>query len=67
MKRIGACKEEDLSKIEKKVEDEDVRHIILVHAHLKPEEKLVESLDLEYELVRKEDLVGAGARLYNTQ
>lgn len=64
--RIGTCKSEDLPVIEKKVRDDGLRRVILVHAHLKPEDKLVEGLDREYDLVRKKKLVGAGARLYNT-
>lgn len=66
MARMGACKEEILPDIERRVRDDGLDRMILVYAHLKPEEKLVESLDRAYDLVCKKKLVGAGARLYDT-
>lgn len=64
---LAACKNEDMQEIEQRVESGDYRYVVFVRAHLRPEEELFEALDEEFEPVRREKLVGAGARLYEVR
>lgn len=64
---VPACKADDLQDIGERIGRGDYRRLIFVRAHLKPETELLESLDREFELVRQDKLVGAGARLYEVR
>jgi mannosyltransferase len=61
---VGACGADRIDAITNAVERGAHESVILVHAHHRPGEKLLEALGDKYELVEHEELVGAGARLY---
>ncbi len=64
---MPACKTDNLQSIDERIGRGDYRRLIFVRAHLKPEMELLETLDREFELVRQEEFVGAGARLYEVR
>lgn len=64
---MPACEADDLQSIDERIGSREYRRLIFVRAHLKPEMELLETLDREFELVRQEEFVGAGARLYEVR
>lgn len=67
MGQVGACKTEDLRSIRQEVRNGDYRYLIFVHAHLKPEQELLDALGREFDMVRHENLSKAGAYLYEIE